>query len=287
MSLMIFVTYFDQAYLLKAVVMLRSLRRHHPDARVDAVCCDDASFRALRKLRLPGVCATELGVVEMLDGAFYGGHLQQARQNRSWVEYLWTLTPSVLLYGLSHGADPVAYVDADLYFTHNLAPLYAEVAEADSALIHHHWTPRHAERLRPNGLYNVSWVYATQRAKPFLEAWRSLCIDRCSAVGGPQGIGDQGYLDQLQPRFGCHVVTHEGANLAPWNQEQYAYSRHGQELWLENRWPVLWYHFHELRHDAQGRVTYRTGYPLAPAVAEHVYAPYEAELQSVAKECMT
>jgi hypothetical protein len=213
--------------------------------------------------------------------------LEAVKSTRSWVEYLWTLTPSVLMWALRRcNFESVAYIDADLYFTAPLDPLYAEVKHARSAIIPHRWTPRHAERLRPNGIYNVSWVYVDWRAAQFLAEWRERCNSWCYNSNNGQGVGDQGHLDALQPEYGCRVVEHLGANLAPWNQEQYSYEWRDGNLYIDGKDPLLFYHFHEFLHNAKGEVLRRTGYPVHPMVAEHVYKPYEAEIRGVCNEFM-
>ena len=97
-----------------------------------------------------------------------------------------------------------------------------------------------------------------------------------------KGVGEQGYLDDLQLKYGCHIVQHLGANLAPWNQEQYDYDWDGEHLFV-NGHRLLFYHFHEFRHTNDGRVLKRTGYKLHPVVVDRVYRVYEAEIARICR----
>lgn len=270
------VSYCDSAYIPKMIVMLRSLLRHNPDAFVLVVACDEKVREIIEPERFANrVAVRPLASVE-------DDRLRAIRHTRSWVEYLWTLTPTVMLYALDFFEDDdIAYVDADLFFVRDLDPLYREIWLAHSAVIPHRWTPRHADRLRPNGIYNVSWNYADRHAKPFLEEWRDSVIQWCGRTNKGQGVGDQGYLDVLQPKYDCHIVQHLGANLAPWSQEQYEYEWRDGNLWIDGKDPLLFYHFHELLHSKDGSILRRTGYPIHPMVVKHVYEPYEEEIRKV------
>ena len=229
-----------------------------------------------------GFCHNPELVVEKNDKA-----LATAKKSRSWVEYLWTLTPTVMLWAIDNVCsmlNPIAYVDADLYFFSSLDPIYAETENAVGAVIPHRWTPRHEARLKPNGIYNVSWTYAQNSFDgiKFLTEWRNLCIDWCY-ISGSKGVGEQGYLDELVPKYKLHSIEHLGANLAPWNQEQYKYWREGNSF-IVNRYPLLFYHFHEFKHSEKGDVIQRTGYPLNEAVVNNIYLPYEKEIGGICNE---
>ena len=168
----------------------------------------------------------------------------------------------------------IAYIDADCFLFADLAPLYDEVGDAPVAIIPHRWTPKHADRLRSAGIYNVSWVYFNRSGLQCLIDWRADCLEWCYWEVKPDGrFADQGYLNDWPQRYGAHVVQHLGANLAPWNQEQYTYEVNGTGLMISDGKrtdPLLFYHFHGYQNAQM-----RTGYTLHPAVMEHIYKPYE------------
>jgi hypothetical protein len=256
----------DSNYHAKGLALIDSLRRHVPEFRLYVVPLDDVVFEYFVKHNVPSVTAVPLYSVEtseVLDGV---------RQGRTRAEFIWTLSSCITQHCLYHfDLFDIAYIDADCYLFNDIAPLYAEVGDAPVAIIPHRWTPVYADRLRPNGVYNVGWVYFDRAGVKCLERWREQCIERCSLS---VGCGDQGYLDDWPERWGAHVVQHLGANLAPWNQLQYRY-RIDNDLYIfdgQREDPLLFYHFHEFESGVR-----RTNYPLHPLVAQCVYPEYEAQ----------
>ena len=73
-------TLFDRNYLLKGVVMLRSIARHSPDARVYVLCMDEMTQDLLTRLAIPGVVTMLLADVETPD-------VLAAKKTRSIAEY--------------------------------------------------------------------------------------------------------------------------------------------------------------------------------------------------------
>jgi hypothetical protein len=256
----------DEKYRLKGLALLDSLRRHVPEFRLYVLCLDDKTQADIERIACKELVPVKVDNVETPET------LAHIRATRNRTESYWTLTPCITLHCMTHfDLFDIAYIDADCYLFSDLAPLYAEVADAPVAIIPHRWTPLHADRLRPNGIYNVSWVYFDRAGLGCLKHWRGQCIERCSLS---VGCGDQGYLDDWPERWGAHVVQHLGADLAPWNQAQYKY-RIDDSLYIfdgQREDPLLFYHFHEFEYKIR-----RTNYPLHPMVARHVYPEYEAQ----------
>lgn len=274
-----FVTYFDKHYLPKGLAMLRSLQRYNPESDIYVLTGDEETRIQVRH---EGHTIIDLGGMEMMYP-----ELSAAKQTRSWVEYLWTLTPAVLLFMLDVvGKQECAYVDADLFFYDRLDELYAETDPYNISAIPHRWTPKYRARLEPNGKYNVSWlrVQMSGHAIEFLGEWMSLCVDCCSATLNNGRLGDQTYLDDLSVKYGIHDVEHLGANLAPWSQEQYTYRIDDWGCIHVNKDPLLFYHFHEFKHNLHGVTLTRTGYPLHPFVSKWVYPSYEANIRMICEE---
>lgn len=259
----------DSHYHRKGLALIESLRRHVPDFALCVLALDEWVYAHFEQNQQRSIVALSLPEIETPE-------LLAAKRDRKWVEYIWTLTPHltrVCLDLLDVGS--IAYIDADCFLFHDLAPLYAEVGGAPCAIIPHRWTPSQANRLRAAGIYNVSWVYFSKDGTQCLEDWRTDCLDWCYWQVEKDGrFADQGYLNDWPTQYGAHIVQHLGANLAPWNQEQYTYRMNGNGLIISDGKradPLLFYHFHGYRGPKE-----RTGYPLHPMVAEHVYKPYEA-----------
>src|SRR5205807_9801556 len=91
-----FCTYFDRHYLVRALALYESLKRHCPDFKIWMLCMDEESYATLAKLKLPEVSLLTLSDLERDDPP-----LRQAKTNRSLLENYLTCTPSFHLFLLS------------------------------------------------------------------------------------------------------------------------------------------------------------------------------------------
>jgi len=259
-------TYFDGNYAPQGLAMLHSLRRHDPGAEVLVWALDAGALAAVERHAPPGV------TVEL--------HPTAGAEN------IWRLTPGLVLAAMDRWPE-VAYVDADIYWFASPQPLYDEAGDATAAIIPHRWAPEHAARLRPNGVYNVGWVWFNgDVAADLAMVWQWQC-DHWRPAGDWRRFMDQPFLD-LWPHFGAHVIQHLGANLAPYNQARYnGYTDTDGVRCVEDPLDdlsigaILFYHFHEWRWwmvaERECRFA-RGGYPLQPWVVRECYEPYEDKM---------
>jgi len=259
------VSLWDSSYHKHGMALLGSLREHHPDFRMFVLALDARVYAAL--VGKPNVEAVYLPTIE-------DDELLAAKASRTNIEYIWTLASAFTWWVVDIFNPPsLAYIDADCYLFNSLDTLYAEVSDAPVAITPHRWTPSQADRLRGAGIYNVGWVYfARGNGYRCLREWRDKCLQWCyHRVESDGRFADQGYLNDWPHRWGAHVVQHLGANLAPWNQEQYNYNYLNDRLMITDgvRYdPLLFYHFH-------GGID--TGYKLNPGV-KGLYNEYAGRL---------
>ena len=299
------VTICDVHYAARALCLLRSMERwsSRPFVLI-VICCDEDTFKVFDDEE--NAYALRLSWIEEQDP-----RLLEAKRNRSWLEYLWTL-PSVVCSMLL-GTNPVIYLDADIAFFHSYDGTLSALGfpnETEILIIPHHWTPKYEKRLRPNGIFNVSMVAfaGSMRAGNCAEVWAEQCLDWCyNRIEGGK-FADQRYLDDWPKRWRAHAVECPSFGLAPWNQEQYQYRvvvypdlddyRLSREFWIEGLpektfnvfnvpcietdsgiYPIIFYHFHELKTAGPDIVKY-TNYPVHPFVEEHIYKPYAKEYEN-------
>jgi hypothetical protein len=236
-----FCTYFDHRFLPRALAMIESLRRWCPELRVWALCMDDASYRTLCGLRIPGVQAISLEELERSDP-----ELRAARDNRSRLEYFFTCTPALPLHVFRRcpEVDLLTYLDADLYFYDSPEPLFDELGGGSVGIIPHRFSRRVTDRAR-FGTYNVGWI--SFRRDPdglaCLRWWREQCLEWCFARVEGDRYADQKYLDQWPERFeNVRVLQHKGANLGPWNLASYSITEQGGRVWVDDQ-RLLFFHF--------------------------------------------
>jgi hypothetical protein len=276
-----FCTLFDRNYLLKGVVMLRSIAEHSPGARIFVLCMDELTQQYLQRLAIAGVVTVPLAEVETED-------VLAAKKSRSIAEYCWTLSP-VLMWHLMQrhpDLDVLTYLDADLMFFSPVEPLFDEAGAASITAIEHRYTPRLAH-LEVYGRFNVQWVSfrRDEQGLACLKSWRDQCVEWCFAVVEEGKLGDQKYLDAWPAAYsGFHSLQHVGAGVAPWNYPNYRVSDRGGRLFVDEL-PLVFYHFHQFQILEGGSFDYcSSNYSQDAAPPELIYGRYgEAILATLAE----
>jgi hypothetical protein len=277
----VFCTYFDSNYISRFLPMYWSLCRSTSGRiSIHALCLDKVSENALLMLELPDVEATSLQELEEWDE-----RLLVAKGNRSRFEYYFTLTAAFPLYIMGRSdlsIERITYLDSDLFFFSNIDPIYRELGDSSIAIIPHRFPERLAD-LSTRGRYNVGFeVFRNDSSgNRCLREWFCRCLEWCYDRIEDGKYADQGYLDSWPERYdGVHVVQHKGANVAPWNLEQYAVRSTRGGVMVDGE-ELLFYHF------AGFRFLYRNvvdpglrsrGYRFSPTVCRHVFCPYVAEV---------
>lgn len=279
MSVRHFCTLFDSNYLLKGVAMLRSLKKHCPNAQVHVLCMDERTRTVLEALCMPYVSCIPLTFLE-------DERLLAVKKDRSVAEYCWTLSPCLPWYVLQQHTeiDSITYVDADLLFYSSVQPLFDEIGDASIAIIEHRFTPR-LRHLEVNGRFCVEWVSFRRDVEGMacLSRWRDQCIEWCYYRLEDGRMGDQKYLDEWPQRYQrLHIIRHVGAGVAPWNYAQYHFDHDAQGCITVNGEPLIFYHFHQFQLlDDGGFDRLSSFYTAECPEPEAIYRVYEAELQSV------
>ena len=83
-----FCTYFDSNYLIQGVTLYRSLLKHCKDFRFYVLCLDEETSEALDRLNEERIYTISIQEVEEWEP-----ELLHAKENRSLVEYYFTLSP--------------------------------------------------------------------------------------------------------------------------------------------------------------------------------------------------
>jgi hypothetical protein len=277
-----FCTYLDRHYLPRGLALVRSLQRHCPDFRLWLLCLDAECYSILSQLQLLNVRPIALEALEAADA-----ELAAVKPARSRVEYYFTCTPALPLHVLQRNPqiELITYLDADLFFYADPAPLFAELDQRSVGIIEHRYPP-HLASMRRCGIYNVGWVSFRRDAAGLacLHWWRERCLEWCFDRCEPGRYADQKYLDDWPERFAnVAVLRHPGANVGPWNAGRYRFSRGRQGVYVAGQ-PLLFYHFHALKQ-VQSWLFHAdlTAYGVQPSgvLRADVYYPY---IRAVAEE---
>ncbi len=272
-----FCTLFDSNYLIKAVVLYRSLERHAPSFHLTAFCFDDEAKRVLDELAFPHLSTVSLGELEAFDR-----ELLSVKDDRTPVEYCWTATPALPLYvlGTRPELNEITYLDADLMFFADPEALFEEMGDASVLITPHRYASEYAHQAI-NGIYNVQFLpfRRDERGLQVLRWWHERCIEWCYYRLEDGKLGDQKYLDDWPERFaGVHVLQHKGGGLAPWNITQYDVRETPQGVEVDGE-PLVFFHYHRVKLLTSGGYDWHPpGYFISDEERRLVYDPYLAEL---------
>jgi len=278
-----FCTYFDHRYLPRGLALYWSLKYHCPSFRLWVLCMDRACYDILSQLGL-----SDIHLIALEDFERGDEKLLKAKQNRTPIEYYFTCTPSLLLFILNNYSevDLITYLDADLFFFADPAPIYDEIANHSIAIIEHRFPPNLRD-LEKYGIYNVGWLSFRRDEQAFacLNWWRERCIEWCYDRCEDGRFADQKYLDNWPNLFQCVVVLrHKGANLAPWNLANYTIYADGNRVWVDEQ-PLIFFHFRGFKQITDwlyNANSWDCKVRLSRVVRRGIYAPYIQTLLDVA-----
>jgi hypothetical protein len=279
----VYCTYFDHRYLVRGLALYQSLVDHANPSRLYILCLSQLCFQILLSLKLPNVYLLTLDDLEQADP-----ELAATRDNRSLVEYYFTCTPALLmhLFRTEGDIDTLTYLDADLFFFANPAPILDEIGDRSIGIVPHRYPPALAHMADSHGKYNVGWLTfrRDERAAACLSWWRSRCLEWCYDRVEDGKYADQKYLDAWPERFpGTAIIQHAGANLAPWNLPSHRLTQHDGRVLVDGQ-PLIFFHFHRLREIRPWLYAPRLtdfGARATPLVRSRLYVPYLRTLRSI------
>jgi len=274
-----FCTYFDRNYLAQGLTLYQSLTDHAGSFTLWVLCFDEITHEVLSGLNLANVRPVSLQEFDGGDNA-----LQEAKRNRSRVEYIFTCTPSWLLYLLNQHPEikRITYLDADLMFYASPSPIFKELGDRSILIVGHRFPGRLRHLESQYGIYNVSLLTFRNDppGKDCLRWWRDRCLEWCSDRPENGRFADQKYLDDWPTRFeGVVVVQNKGAGLAPWNHGNYTVRFQDDTITVDGD-PLIFYHFQGVR--MIGRRFFDPGVqrygPMPSALRHRLYTSYVQSL---------
>ncbi len=280
-----YITYFDQRYAARGRVMLRSLRRHDPDATIAALCFDDITLALVA-----GMDDAQIQPIAHRAILEFEPRLRDcARRPRN--AFYATHKPVLPLYVFDRWPEAarVTHIDADTWFFSSPAPIFAEAPDAAMLVSPHRYPDANARWANFYGAFNagfISWR-RSEAAMQCLHEYREQCLTRVERDTTPGNFMNQGYLTAWPERYAAvHSIDHPGANLAPWNARTLPLINRyedGRNRVLVGGRELIFYHFSDMFRDADG--FWRTSYlefgeaNLAVALLK-IYLPYFKEVDA-------
>ena len=264
-----FCTLFDINYASRGLALYRSLERHCPHFHLYIFAFDSVSLEILKELKLTH--ATIISLEEFEDYELF-----RVKPTRTRGEYCWTCTSSTILYCLEKfNLSMCTYVDADIYFFANPAPLFEEMANK-SVLITPHWYSPGYDQTKTSGIYCVQFIPIKndELGMKVLRWWRNACLEWCYNRVEDGKFGDQKYLDSWPEKFeGVHVLENRRGGVAPWNVQQYSFKE-----------TPIFFHFHALKFLKNIDEVDLGNYTLSNEALKTIYKPYIEELLVIHNE---
>jgi len=277
-------TYFDTRYLAPGLALWRSLARHDPAAVLWVLALDEETADVLRKLH-----DARLKVVPLAELLAADPELAAAQAGRPRAEFIFTLTPCLLRHLLNTHPEIslLTYLDADLYFFGDPAPIQRELGRGSVLLAAHRYPPWHDDAAL-YGRFNVGVLVfrADERARACLDWWRARCLESCALAADGTHYGDQKYLDEWPKNFaGVVELKHPGVNVAPWNWAGSRFELQGGAVGVDGR-PLIVFHFAQFRRISEhwfdsGQLEYGI-MPLR--LRSRIYGEYWAALVAAERE---
>jgi hypothetical protein len=240
-------TLIDKHYLIKGITLYRSLCLNVGDFTLFVLCLDGITYDLLCSLSMPNVQAVKLETLEKFDLDFLA-----IKQTRSALEYCFTSKPCFALYLFKEIPEGciLTYLDSDLFFYSNPAPIFQEIEDGSSVLLTEQRHPPHWPTASEHyGNYNAGFISfrKDENGQRCVAWWRDCCLEWCFDRVEPGRFGDQKYLDEWPNRFdGVRVCSHKGANLAFWNWTNYKVSKLHDCVYVDDQ-SLIFCHVSRLR----------------------------------------
>lgn len=284
----IFCTLFNVAYLDKAITMYQSLEKVTNEFTLYALAMDDRCYEILVDMQFKHLKPIKLSDFEYDD-------LLSVKTNRTFSEYCWTCSPSLISYVFrKYNEQHCTYIDADLYFYSDPIVLMDEMIQkcASVLIVGHRFNVYNRDLMcRTVGKYCVQYntFLNDEKANILLDIWRQQCIAHCSCDGDGIHWADQKYMDNWLTDYDfVHETFNMGAGIAPWNFSQYRLSsvnNMGCVIVNKNKtdYPTVFYHFENLNYiDVKTvKINVFNTWHIDKELVRAFYIPYLCELHRV------
>ena len=272
-------TLFDRNYLYKGMLLYQSLLRHSTtDFCLWILCMDDIAYEFLKKLELKNVKLVTLAEYE-------NEQLLKVKKERTVAEYSWTGSANFCWHMLNRlpEGEMITYLDADMYFFSDPEVIFQEIGNASIAIVGHKFQGIRKKFEKYTGVYNVAWVSFKKDAEgtKACEWWKDRVLERCSADLKGGNIGDQHYLNDWPERFkNVHVIQHTGADIAPWNVNNYKFSLREDKVYVDAQ-PLVFYHFHNFALIKKDFYLTCSNTYIPSDAKKYVYSEYRHEMKKI------
>lgn len=209
------------------------------------ICLDIELYNYLSKRKFSNIT-----IISLTDIEVYYPELKGAKSNRSYVEYIFTLSPVIPLYILNRfpEIELITSMDADIFFFSDPSVLLCDSDSFSIAITPHRFKPS-LRFLEKYGKYNVSFqtFRNNKTGLTCLKKWKEECIDWCYDKFESNKFADQKYLDEWVKIYPNVKEYKEGSGVAPWNVQNKDIDFDSKGKITYKGTPLVYFHFHGLR----------------------------------------
>ncbi len=279
-----FATLFDSNYLSRGLVLLDSLKKHSSmPFKLFVLCLDKETEDYFYQNNYK-----EIEIITLTQLETWNKDLLIAKNNRSIVEYYFTLSPALPLYILENypSIEHITSLDADILFFNDPKLIFDKFKDFSIQITPHKFTSN-LKHLDIYGEFNVSFQSFRNdtTGKECLQWWLEKCLDWCYDRQEGNRFADQKYLDSFEELFSkkIKILTEKGVGLAPWNVGQYQISKRENEVLVDDE-KLIFYHYHHFRKFNKylytlGLYEYDALKTISLSEIKMIYNPYIAALQ--------
>ena len=212
----VIVTHCDKNVLSRAIALVRSLLLDADCPEIWIFSHDQFTSEKLNSLKI-----AKLRVLKISDLIKKYPELGKLQELKTKSEFLFAITPFLMLFGNEISKESVWYIDADVYFFKEFNSLSMRVKKADVAVSGHNF-PKRLQHLEMYGKFNVGIIYMSgnRKSQETIKWWSERCLEDTSLFESPNVYGDQKYLDFFQHfEIDLYAFESPGVCAAPWNIE--------------------------------------------------------------------
>lgn len=242
-------TFFDKNYLSRGLVLYNSLKNHTTNFEFYVLCLDDFTYHYfdLNKKNYPEVRIIQLAAIEKNNE-----ELLTAKNNRTTIEYYFTLSPILPLYLFkTYNLPHICTLDADILFLNSPEKIFDKLNDYSIIITPHKFSNANIEKQK-FGIYNVSFqIFKNNKiGLKCLEYWKNQCLEYCSDKLDliNNRFADQKYLDNWNELYPDEVLSlyDNTTGLAPWNLDNYNFKTIKNQFYSNDE-KLIFYHFHQFK----------------------------------------
>lgn len=277
----------DANYVHRSIVFYTSLSKVHDNFILYVFCFDDVTYLIFKKLNYKNIILYHTS-------EFEDKELLRVKSSKDRLyEYYWAIN-AFMAYKVirEQKTDFITLADCDLMFFQSPEAIFEELKDVDVLIQPNNYSYQFENDFVPYGYYctSLQCFRNNKNGRNILGYWNKQSLEWCSHTPENGKFGEQKYLDEWRINYEkVREIANIGTNIAPWNVQKYDLSLKGKQVVINNKYPIIYYHYHSFRMNLQNYEYIITGdrnlkYPIPSEVIELIYKPYIKMITEIVKQ---